>query len=95
VGFTFNPSGTSTIVAGPVIKGCSFMAESSAVGGIHTLRTNNFTIKRVNANGFTGTGHSALYVDGSDDIDSYGVVMSSIFTNSNIGIELRRASGTP
>lgn len=94
VGFTFNPSGTSTSVAGPVIKGCSFMAETGAVGGIHILRTNNFTIERVNANGFTGSGHYGLYIDGGADVDSYGAVMNSIFTNSDIGIELRRASGT-
>lgn len=94
VGFTFNPAGSSTNVAGPVIDGCSFLGESGAAGGIHILRTDNFTIKRVNATGFSGNGDYCLYLDGTGDYDQNGFVMNSSFINCYVGIKLNRVSDT-
>jgi len=87
VGFTFNPSGSSTNFRGPTIRDICFVGASGATGGIRILRTNNFTIDHVGASYFSGSGAYGIFSDGTGNFNQYGVISNSTLAGNNIDIK--------
>jgi hypothetical protein len=85
VGFTYNPSATSTIFDGPTIRGICFVGANGALGGIDIKRTNNFTIEHSCASYFS-TGYG-IFSDGTGNVNQYGVIENNQINGDNIGIK--------